>query len=176
MTITQQEEYNISQKLAASVNGLLQTCFPGFPPDRNYFKSMPSFRLLAWKKKKLVGHLAVVFRIIKIGSTTARVFGISDVCVHPDHRSNNVGSILLEHLEGLCSGYHIDFLLLIAQDHGLYKKQGFRPVDNTCRWLLINDHQSLGIMHGQLDKSLMVKTTGSLKWNGGLVDFLGGVF
>ena len=174
--IKQQEEYSISPKQAANINELLQVCFPGYPSNRNYYRSLPTFRLLGWDKKQLIGHLAIVFRIIKIGNTTARIFGISDVCVHPDHRSLKIATLLLEDLEQLCLDYNIDFLILIAQNHSLYKKMGFRLVNNTCRWLLTNDHQSLGIMHGKLDKSLMVKVMGDLKWNKGLLDLSGGIF
>ena len=176
MNIKKQEEYTISPKKAATINKLLQECFPGYPADRIFYKSLPTFRLLATEHKKLIGHLAVIFRVIKIGSTTARIFGISDVCVHPDYRSRNIATLLLEKLENICMDANIHFLILIAQNHDLYKKQGFRLVNNTCCWLLINDHQSLGVMHGQLEKSLMVKTTGDLQWNEGLLDLAGGVF
>ncbi len=176
MNITQHEEYHISPELKAAIHELLQSSFPGFPADRIYYKSLPTFRLLAWKGKELIGQLAVVFRVIKMDSVTARVFGISDVCVHTEHRSKNIATLLLSQLEQRCNEHQIDFLMLIAPNQGLYNKQGFRPVSNTCRWLLINDHQSLGIMRGQLDKGLMVKATGTLKWNQGLLDLMGGVF
>ena len=83
---------------------------------------------------------------------------------------------MLNHLEENCITYEINFLILVAEDRSLYKKRGFQSVSNTVRWLLINDHQSLGVMHGKLDKSLMVKATGKLKWNDGLLDLMGGVF
>jgi len=176
MKVHHQEEYNIPLTQFAAINTLLQTCFPGYPSDRNYYKSIPTFRLMIWDKKILIGHLAVVFRVVKVGSTTSRIFGISDVCVHPEYRSKKIASILLDKLEEEAQKNSIDFSILIAQEQSLYKKRGYKSVTNTVRWLLINDHQSLGVMHGTLDKSLMVKTTGEIKWNGGLLDLIGGVF
>lgn len=170
-----QEQALIGQK-ATAVNTLLQICFPGFPSDRNYYKSLPSFRFLVWENKNLIGHLSIVFRIVKVGSTVTRIFGISDVCVHPDHRSKQVASLLLDEVEKNSQEYQIDFLILIAEERALYKKRGYKSVSNTVRWLLINDHQSLGVMHGNLDQSLMVKQMGTLKWNKGLLDLMGGLF
>lgn len=176
MPIKLHQEYALSSPESAAVNVLLQSCFPGFPADRNYYKSLPSFRLLFWKKEKLLGHLSVVFRIVKVGSTVTRIFGISDVCVHPDHRSKQIASLLLDEVEKKSQEYNIDFLVLIAEERALYKKRGYKSVSNTVRWLLVNDHQSLGVMHGNLDRSLMVKETGTLKWNKGLLDLMGGLF
>ncbi len=176
MKVQLHQEYALSASDSAAVNVLLQHCFPGFPPDRNYYKSLPSFRFLIWEKKTLIGHLSIVFRIVKIGSTITRIFGISDVCVHPDHRSKQIASILLDEVEKCSQKHRIDFLILIAEERALYKKRGYKSVSNTVRWLLINDHQSLGVMHGNLDRSLMVKQTGALKWNKGLLDLMGGVF
>jgi predicted N-acetyltransferase YhbS len=176
MKIHQLEEYSIPPKIVTDINGLLQSCFDGYPSHRNYYKSLPTFRLLIWDKKTLVGHLSVVFRYVKIGSTIARIFGISDVCVHPAHRSKKIATSLLDYLDEASRSYQIDFLVLIAGDHSLYSKHGFQSVSNSVRWLLINDQQSMGVMNGRLDKSLMVKTTGDLKWNEGLLDLMGGVF
>jgi Acetyltransferase (GNAT) domain len=94
MKIHQLEEYSIPPKIVTDINGLLQSCFDGYPSHRNYYKSLPTFRLLIWDKKTLVGHLSVVFRYVKIGSTIARIFGISDVCVHPAHRSKKIATSL----------------------------------------------------------------------------------
>ncbi|MFK7807336.1 MAG: GNAT family N-acetyltransferase [Saprospiraceae bacterium] len=176
MKIRKTDEYKISYDQALAINALLTTCFSGFPSNRNYYRSLPSFRLLAWKKDKLIGQLAVVFRVIKVGSTVVRVFGISDVCVHPDHRDNNCARLLLDSLDDYCQKYRIDFQILIAEEQKFYEKRSYQSVSNTVRWLLINDHQSLGVMHGTLDNSLMIKQTGKVEWNEGLLDLLGGVF
>lgn len=176
MKIQKAEEYKISYEQALAINALLTTCFSGYPSNRNYYKSLPTLRLLAWNKDLLIGHLAIVYRVIKVGSTVLRVFGISDVCVHPEHRDQHCASVLLDKLDKYCKRYRIDFQILIAEEQEFYKKRNYQSVENTVRWLLINDHQSLGVMHGQLNNSLMVKQTGEVDWNEGLLDLLGSVF
>ncbi|MFT4666672.1 MAG: putative acetyltransferase [Polaribacter sp.] len=176
MEVQLHQEYALTDQESTAVNALLQYCFPGFPSDRNYYKSLPSFRFLIWENENLIGHISIVFRIVKVGSTVTRIFGISDVCVHPDHRSKQIASVLLHEVEKCSQKYQIDFLILIAEERALYKKRGYKSVSNTVRWLLVNDHQSLGVMHGNLDQSLMVKAMGTLKWNKGLLDLIGGLF
>ena len=70
----------------------------------------------------------------------------------------------------------IDFLLLMAKDHGFYQANGFQLATNTCQWLMISEHHALGIAHRRVKSSLMVKALGKKEWRPGLVDFLGHVF
>ena len=56
------------------------------------------------------------------------------------------------------------------------KKNGFKLVDNTCRWLIVNQQKTLGIAHRKIADSLMVKPLGSKEWKDGIVDFLGPIF
>ncbi len=176
MKIKRTEEYNLSTKVEKEIISLLKDCFSSYPDQKSYYKQIPSFRFLAYDEKNLVGHLAIHFRTMNIGGLTTKIFGISDLCVASTHRSKNIASSLLNELETLGVKSHIDFLILVAQDHGLYKKNSFQLVDNTCRWLLINGNQSLGVMHGQIERSIMMKQIGEEKWRDGILDFLGPVF
>ncbi len=176
MKIKRTEEYNLSSKAENDIISLLKDCFSSYPDQRSYYKQIPSFRFLAYDEKVLVGHLAIHFRIMNIGGLTTKIFGISDLCVASSHRSKNIASSLLSELEKLAAKSYIDFLILVAQDHSLYKKNGFKLVDNTSRWLLINSNQSLGVMHGQIERSIMMKQIGAEKWRDGILDFLGPVF
>lgn len=170
------EEYNIEPTTNQAIQVLLTESFSAYPKDRTYFKQAPTFRMLHWDGKKLIGHLAVNYRILNIGGSKVPVFGISDFCVSEEYRSKKIGTTLINSLEEKASKLNIQFLILIAEDHSIYKKNGFRLVNNTCRWLLINEHQSLGVMHGNIEKSILIKSIGNTKWNKGIVDFLGPVF
>ena len=176
MRIKRIEEFNLSNRANKAVIALLSECFSAYPSGQSFYKQIPSFRFLAYDDKVLVGHLAVHFRMMNIGGLTANIFGVSDLCVSSDRRSKNIATSLLTELENLGTKNKIDFLILVAQDHGLYTKNGFKVVDNTCRWLLINGHQSLGVMHGQLKRCIMMKAIGDKKWQDGILDFLGPVF
>ncbi len=83
---------------------------------------------------------------------------------------------MLQELETLGKKHKIDFITLIAQEQKFYKKNGFKVYNNDCRWLIINDKQSLGLAQRNLDNALMIKPLSGEKWNKEMVDFLGCLF
>jgi len=124
MKIKRIEEYNLSSKMEKDIISLLKDCFSSYPDQRSYYKQIPSFRFLAYDGKTLVAHLAIHFRIMNVAGLTTKIFGISDLCVDSSHRSKNIASTLLNELETLAVKSKIDFLILVAQDHGLEWKAG----------------------------------------------------
>ncbi len=176
MIITRIEEFQIIEAVQQAISQLLATAFSTYPPGRTYYKQKPSFRYLAWEDDKLIGHLAVEHRMISIGGRETPIFGIADLCISPNHQQKQIASELLQQLEQLGKSHGIQFLLLVAQEHGVYLKNGFRLVHNPCKWLIIQEHQSLGLGHRKLKDCLMVKALGPLKWSDGLVDFMGHIF
>ncbi|WP_249931559.1 hypothetical protein [Rossellomorea marisflavi] len=68
----------------------------------------------------------------------------------------------------------IDFLLLFADDKGLYLKNEYRSVMNECTWLKIDNenHKSLGLGMEVMNE-LMMKEIGNVKWENGCLDLLG---
>lgn len=176
MNISRIEEFKIPPAQHEQIHDLLQICFEGYPKGRTYFKQLPSFRYLAKQDNHLVAHLAVEHRMMAINQTPVRVFGVVDICVHPDFRQQKIASTLLHKLETLGRNHHIDFIVLTATDHDFYQKSGYTLHTNTCRWLLINNHQTLGVHNRQLNDCILVKALGQRKWLAGEVDFLGEVF
>jgi len=176
MEIRRIEEFEIDPTIEKSIQELLRKCFVEYPRNRTYYKQIPSFRYLVYKEKELIGHMAVEHRMMNIGGIVAKVFGVVDICISTDFQHQKVGSTLLQSLEDLGKKHAIDFIVLIAQDHQFYQSNGYHLHTNTCRWLMINEHQTLGVNHRNIDDSLMIKTLGDKKWNQGLVDFLGYAF
>ena len=176
MKVERLEEFKIDEATNLQIQQLLKESFSDYPNGRSYYKQVPCFRFLVWEEKQLIGHMAVEFRLINVGGVVARIFGVIDLCVAVAFQSKKIGSKLLNELESLGKTSNIDFLLLIAKDQEVYKKNGFESADNSCRWLLINNHQTFGVGQRGLDNSLMVKTLGTKKWNEGTLDFLGHVF
>ncbi len=170
------EEIQIGAKQQSAIYNLLKDAFGAYPHDRIYANQLPSFRFLVWDKNTLIGHMAVEYRTINIGQETAKVFGIADLCVDKNYQHKNIATTLLQQLEELGQKSFIDFILLIAPDHGVYEKNGFQLVDNPCRWLMINNHQTFGVGNRKIEDCLLVKQIGSTSWPAGLVDLLGHIF
>lgn len=170
------EEFQIGQEVHLLINQLLNQTFGDYYEQQSYFKQLPSFRFLVWQQDQLVGHMAIEHRNINIGGQLSRIFGVADLCVDHAFQSQHIASSLLEALDDLGKAYHIDFVVLIAQNHEVYEKNGFSLVNNTCKWLMINQHQTLGVANRRIEECLMVKAMNQKKWNEGVIDFLGHLF
>lgn len=170
------EEFKIGEQTHTKIRDLLKRGFSEYPEGRSYYQQVPTFRYLVSEKKQLLAHMAVDYRVINMANEVVSIFGIGDFCVDPDFQSQQIASDLLKKVEAKARKANIDFLVLIAQEHGLYKKNGFCLQENTCRWLMINKQLTLGVGHRNISESLMVKALGKKKWQEGLVDFLGPIF
>lgn len=176
MTIKRIEEFKITKNQHIQISELLKECFSAYPDNRSFYKQLPSFRYLIFNEKTLIAHLAIIHRMIKVGEKNFIIFGVSDLCVHPDFQHKKIASKLLSELETLGKKHKIDFIVLVAQDADFYKKNKYITKNNDCRWLIINEIQSLGLAQRNLGSALMIKSLGENKWNNGMVDFLGSLF
>lgn len=176
MKLQRLPEYEIDEAIESSIAGLLADCFPEYPQGRIYYKQLPDFRFLCWESGALIAHMAVEHRVINNDGQVFRIFGVADLCVAEAFQHRRLASRLLSELSILGLRHRIDFLLLMAKDHSLYLSNGFQLVTNTCQWLMINEHRTLGIAHRRVNSSLMVKALRKKEWRPGLVDLLGYVF
>ena len=170
------EEFHINPGLRQEIAGLLERSFPGYPGKRTYFMQLPAFRFLATLNGSLVGHLAVEHRMINVSGDPARIFGVADLCVERSFQHQGVGTLLLESVfsEGITSG--VDFVVLVASNQEFYYPLGFISVNNPCRWVSIQEHQTLEVVQRRLAGDVLVKSLSGKKWGEGLVDFLGTMF
>ncbi len=101
----------------------------------------------------------------KIGENTRfpclalRIFGLADVCIHPDYQNKGLGTKLLNFLENLAHETQIEALLLIAPEPEFYLKNDFLAVENDCKWLFLQGDQTLGVLNRKVG-GLMVKMLG----------------
>lgn len=176
MKIQRIEECLLKPKQIEDISILFQKCFPAYPGNRHYYKQLPNFRYLARDNRKLVGHIAIEHRVIAVGDEIFRIFGITDVCVDPDFQSQKIGSLLLEELKTFADQCTIDFIVLNASQKDLYKKNKYIPIENVCRWLIINNHKTFGVGQRVFSDSMMILPLKKNKWPKGVIDLLGHVF
>jgi hypothetical protein len=164
-TILRVAEHEISGDLRLPLQALLQASFPGYP-SRTYFKLPPHFRYLVVTGGALTAQMGVELRVIRVGSTVLRTFGVSDLCVSTRERSRGLAGGLLADVTELAR----------ADDDRLYTRHGWSRAGNPCSWVKIHDHATLGLATAQDTEALMVKATGRQAWPDGDVDLLGHVF
>jgi GNAT superfamily N-acetyltransferase len=173
--ISRVAEAEIPADLTRQLQALLQMCFPEYP-SRTYFKLPPHFRYLAVAGGELAGQVGVELRVIKVGSTVLRTFGVVDLCVRGAERSRGLAGRLLAEVTQLARSCGMDFVILFADDDRVYTRNGWARAANPCSWLKIHEHTTVGLATAEDTGALMVKKTGQHAWPDGEVDLLGHLF
>jgi GNAT superfamily N-acetyltransferase len=168
-------EAEIGADLSGQVQSLLQTCFPGHP-DRSYFKLPPHFRYLAMTDGAVAAQMGVELRVIRVGDSVVRTFGVVDLCVRRSDRSCGLASRLLAEVTAFARACGMDFVILFADDDRVYIRNGWARVTNRCSWLKIHEHTTLGLAAATDTGAMMVKAVGERAWPDGDVDLLGHLF
>lgn len=169
-------EYKLSHHVHKLANRLLVESFSDYPPNRSYYKLLPQFRYLVWADENLIAQVGIEHRVITNTGIPAQIFGLIDLCVASSYRSRNIATTLLQQVEELGRTSTIDFLMLFADDSRLYAKNGYRRVSNICRWMKVDEHQTLDIGEESLSDCMMIKQIGEQTWRDGRVDLLGYLF
>ncbi|MBE9193275.1 GNAT family N-acetyltransferase [Gloeocapsopsis crepidinum LEGE 06123] len=169
-------EYRIPNRVHKLINRLLVESFSDYPLERSYYKLLPQFRYLVWVGEDLIAHMGIEHRVITIAGIPARIFGLIDLCVASSYQSQKIATSLLQQIEELGTTSGIDFLMLFADDPRLYTKNGYHRVANLCRWMMVDEHQTLGVGEESMSDCMMVKQIGIQTWQDGTVDLLGYLF
>ena len=174
--VTRVAEPEIGTDLSGRLQSLLQACFPEYP-NRSYFKLPPHFRYIATTGSgDVAAQMGVEFRVIRVGDTVLRTFGVVDLCVAEGRRSHGLAATLLTELTELARSCGMAFVVLFADDDRLYARNGWTRVTNRCSWLRINDHVTLGLAGPEDTGVMMVKAVGEQPWPEDDVDLLGHLF
>ena len=176
ITVVRVAEAEIGANLSRWLQSLLQECFPGYP-GRSYFKLPPHFRYLAMTSGGgVAAQMGVEFRVIRVGDSVVRTFGVVDLCVTDSERSRGLAARLLAELTEFARSCGMEFVVLFADDDRLYARNGWARVTNRCTWVRIHDHATLGIARQEDTGAMMVKAVGEQAWPEGDVDLLGHLF
>lgn len=170
-------EFQIDEQTKAGLSDLLQICFPeGDHKGRIFYKQLPHHRLILKDNKKIIGQLAIDFRVMNLNGEMIRVFGVIDVAVHPDYRNKGYGSELMKEFLRIAAENknNIDFAFLVTQKPEYYTRFGFQQTKLKTTWLKIHEGKNYGIGNEVVDDTiLMYKEISNKTWSDGELDFLG---
>lgn len=170
-------ESDMDQALRAEISGLLQAAFEGYPPNRSHYKQLPSFRILGFDGDRLAAHCAVDYRMVSVNSQGMAVFGLSDLCVQDAVRGKGAGSGLIGAVHEVAASARAEWLLAFSASDEFYTKNGFQPLDITCRWMLLQGERSWGLLQRRMPDILFVRRVSAEgDWPLGVLDLMGPVF
>ena len=171
------EEYVLTACEHIAIQSLLAESFPEEPSlsERIYYKQLPQRRVLIELDGSIIGQCGIEHRVIGTSTGPSSIWGVIDLCVSEKHRHQGSASELLQWTENLAARHGIEFILLFASDSRLYDSLGYKTQSNTLRWMMIDEHETLGIAEEPV-KELMVKKVGARSWPQGHIDMLGYLF
>lgn len=176
IAIQQRQEYEIKKEEIEPIRFLLESSFPGYFPERIYYKQLPTLRLLATLDSQLVGHVGIIHRVITVENQPIPILGIVDLCVTQSLRSKGIGTLLLNTIEEIALEYNIAHILTFADDARLYVSLEYHSYTNAkCRFLAIDALQSHSVIE-RAEPSLLIKSFKKMDFSEKLIDLLGHLF
>ncbi len=114
------QEIEVDKKVDREIRGGYCNCFPGkkkiFSESRYFKGTPPSWLVVAECADKIVGHIAIVERNIKICNNDAFIAGIQGVYVLPEYQEQNIFhnmmSLDIEEIQRLKYDYCLLFIVL----------------------------------------------------------------
>lgn len=178
MTLEFINEFQITPSISKEINELLRLSFQEVDyQGRDFFKQLPHYRILAKKGDRIIGQLAIDLRMMNLGGSPINVFGVIDLCVHPDLQGEGVGKKLLQKFEAIANehSHKIDFLFLVTEKSDYYKKLGYQEITSLeVAWLKIDQCENLGMGKELVDDvSFMIKSISAKEWTDNKLDMLG---
>lgn len=151
-----------------------------FGPDdgydgRTFFKQRHSLRILARVDGELVGHLALVFRDIRIGDRHVPIMGVAEVATHPGFQNQGIASALLKHAIRISRKTQARFLLLFGV-RPIYAGHGFREATNDLTWVAMQGMRTVEVETRPARAFLYLPLTDERWDNDAPIDLLGPTF
>ena len=167
------EEMRLEAEDDDEIAALIETCFTESDfGGRSFFQNRPHVRLIRRERGRIVGHLGLSFRAIRLGDALVNVGGIGDVAVHPDARGRKFGTALVEATIEAAQESTASFLLLFGT-RSLYAAAGFEKAGNDVTVTQMQGARTRGI-ETWAAKALMVLPLRDAAWDPGApVDLMG---
>jgi GNAT superfamily N-acetyltransferase len=158
----------------AEVAALLAACFDVDFGGRTFFKQRHHLRLLLLDPG-VVGHVAVTWRAVRLGSRLVDAAGLAEVATHPDRRGEGIARRLVERAVEEARASLASVVLLFG-DAGLYGALGFRPAANPIRHVAMDRGRTLDVREERGDLLMALPLRGE-PWDGEApLDLLGPMF
>ncbi|QYZ69970.1 GNAT family N-acetyltransferase [Neotabrizicola shimadae] len=175
MRVERIPEWALTQTVEAQVVALLARTFTTDFGGRSFFQQRHHLRLLAFDGDALVGHIAMLWRAVRLDDRLVTIAGLAEVATDPDRRGEGIAGRLLALAIAEAKASNAAFLTLFGTA-GLYAAAGFREVHNRLKWVGM-DGARLGDVHHAHARHLMVLPLGAQKWDDAAeLDLIGNQF
>jgi predicted N-acetyltransferase YhbS len=166
----------VSEALNRELIELISGCFTqpqdAFLRERRYAQEMPLHRyLLRSAEGRLIAHLAVHEKVLRVAGADVKVGGLAEVCVRDSERGHGHVRRLLDHAHQALRELGIPFAFLFG-DSKIYHSSGYRPIPDTIACF---DPVTARVIVAH-DPSALVRPLTERPWPEGPVDLRGPLF
>lgn len=174
-TIERIEEMRLTPADEAHIAHLLGRAFDTDFGGRSYFKQRHHLRLIWREEGRVLGHMALTMRDIRLGDALVPIVGLAEVSTDPEHRGRGIAGALMQAAIHEARASIAAFLVLFG-DQALYAAAGFVSQPNRLRSVGMEDART-GRIHTSGPEGLMVLPLTGQSWDPAAdVDLLGTLF
>jgi predicted N-acetyltransferase YhbS len=168
-------EWALTPADEAQITDLLRCSFDTDFGGRSYFQQRHHLRLVTRQDRKIIGHMGVLFRAIRLGSQLVDIAGLADVCTDADQRGKGIAQRLLTAAIKESHATQATFFLLFGNAN-IYSGNGFQPFTNPITYLDLRGART-GEVKTEAAEQLMVLPLRDTLWPPtATVDLLGTLF
>lgn len=176
MTIETIPEHSLVNADDAQIARLLARCFTTDFGGRSFFQTRPSWRHVIRHDGRIIAHLAVQLRAVRLGEDLLTIAGIADVATDPEHRGQGHAATLLQAALKTAHDSPARHVLLFGTAK-LYPAVGFRPTANPLTYLDLTDARTGKLCRDRSVSDLQVLDHKGYRWDEHKsLDLLGGLF
>jgi predicted acetyltransferase len=161
-----------SAEYAADVRTLLNDAFPDGAPDEldGYYSrhGLPTATLLLRDGRRVVGHLAIYERQIKMDNEILQAGLLGEIAVAADRRRAGLARDLVREAHAHLQARSIPFSILFAYEPRVYESSGYRLMRNEMRFVDTDGQWKTFVYRGSMYAELLGRP-----WPDQLVDLCG---
>lgn len=175
MQIDRIAEWALTPGDEAQIAALLARCFSTDFGGRSYFQQRHHLRLVTRDQGKILGHMGLLFRAVRLGGALTDIAGLADVATDPASRGQGIAQALLHAAIAEARASQAQFFLLFG-NATLYSGNGFRKYPNTLTYLDMRGART-GEVRTEAPEALMVLPLRDQPWPAAApLDLLGTLF
>ena len=142
------------------VDALLDASFPdGAPNERSAYYARhglsPTTSMLLGDGGRVVGHLAIYERDIKIAEEALRVGLLGEIAIAADHRGAGLARRLVRRAHEHLRARSIPFSILFAFAARVYLSSGYKLMQNQTRFIDADGHSKTLLYRGSMYAELL---------------------
>ena len=142
---------------------------------RSFYQTRQHLRLIHRREGRIVGHMALQLRAMRLGDQLVTTACLGDVATDPETRGLGIAAALLQEAITVAKASPAAFFLLFGVAK-LYAAAGFRRVTNEMLWCEMQGART-GVTLREPAEELMMLPVGDAVWDdAALLDMLGPTF